>query len=423
MVGAGSSQCRLAGCAAAAAILGVLLSAPVVGQEIERSAQRPSMALGAADTVSRIAGMPDDPNTRLLGPLVSEDCGISAEPIYTGEVFTNARGGISTRNATKYQALLDLPLTVEFEKAGLPLAGRFFMLGQNTHGQGLTEEFIGDTQVISNIDSGRNVMQVSEYWWEFDLLDDCLSVRLGKQDVNTEFLVMDLASDFIHSSFGLSPSAGFPSYPNPSMAALLFAQLQESLRVKVGVWDALADGRTWGFSGNDINYVFGEVEYKYSLMDGRLPGGLDVGVGYVSGGEANGTQYPSGSGCYLQIEQLVYRENPCEEDDAQGLGVFASYFPRFSGGEFPITAIWSDLVAGVVYEGPLCGRDDDAMGAGVSWAKLNESGTLQETAIELFYRVQVTPAMAVQPDVQYIVSPSGIYRDALAVGMRFQILL
>jgi porin len=235
--------------------------------------------------------------------------------------------------------------------------------------------------------------------------------------------VMDLASDFIHSSFGLSPSAGFPSYPNPSMAALLFAQLQESLRVKVGVWDALADGRTWGFSGNDINYVFGEVEYKYSLMDGRLPGGLDVGVGYVSGGEANGTQYPSGSGCYLQIEQLVYRENPCEEDDAQGLGVFASYFPRFSGGEFPITAIWSDLVAGVVYEGPLCGRDDDAMGAGVSWAKLNESGTLQETAIELFYRVQVTPAMAVQPDVQYIVSPSGIYRDALAVGMRFQILL
>ncbi len=244
MVGAGSFQCRLAGCAAAAAILGVLLSVPVAGQEPERSTQRPSMALGAADTVSRIADMPGDPNPRLLGPLVSENCGVSAEPIYTGEVFMNARGGISTRNATRYQALLDLPLTVDFEKAGLPLPGRFFMLGQNTHGEGLTEEFIGDTQVISNIDSGRNVMQVSEYWWEFDLLDDCLSVRLGKQDVNTEFLVMDLASDFIQSSFGLSPSAGFPSYPNASMAALLAAQLADSAKLKVGIWDAFGDGRT-----------------------------------------------------------------------------------------------------------------------------------------------------------------------------------
>ncbi len=394
---------------------------PVSAQDVGHSVEFPSLSLGPAGTISRLADTATVPGSRLLGPLISEDYGIVVEPFYVGEVFTNARGGISTRNATRYQALLDVPLSMDFEKAGLPLPGRFFMLGQNTHGQGLTTEFVGDTQVLSNIDSDRNIMQVSEYWWEMDLLEDCLAVRLGKQDLNTEFLVMDLAGDFIHSSFGLSPSAGFPSYPHPTMAALLLAQLQESLRLKVGVWDGLGDGRTWGFSGNDINYVMGELEYKYSLMEGRLPGGLDIGAGYVSGGEANGTAYPSGSGCYLQLEQLVFRERPWEEDDAQGLGVFASYFPRFSGGEFPITAIWSDIVAGIVYEGLLHGRDEDVMGAGVTWAALNESGTLQETAIELFYRVQVTPSISLQPDVQYIASPSGIHRDALAIGMRFQI--
>jgi hypothetical protein len=50
------------------------------------------------------------------------------------------------------------------------------------------------------------------------LFDDQVVVRLGKQDLNTEFLVTDLAGDYIQSSFGLSPSAGFPSYPAPSSA-------------------------------------------------------------------------------------------------------------------------------------------------------------------------------------------------------------
>ena len=97
---------------------------------------------------------------RLLRPA----CGIALEPIYFGEVFTNTRGGISTNDATQYEALLDLPVTLDFESLGLPPPGRFFLLAQNTHGRGLTEDFIGDTQVVSNIDSFDNIMQVSEYF-------------------------------------------------------------------------------------------------------------------------------------------------------------------------------------------------------------------------------------------------------------------
>ena len=136
-------------------------------------------------------------DARMIGPWLRQDCGVSLEPVYYGEVFTNTRGGISTRRATQYEALLDLPLNLDFEKMQLPLPGRFFLLTQNTHGRGLTEDFSGDFQVISNIDSSDNIMQVSEYWWEIGLFDQNVAVRLGKQDVNTEFLVMDLATDFI----------------------------------------------------------------------------------------------------------------------------------------------------------------------------------------------------------------------------------
>jgi carbohydrate-selective porin OprB len=31
--------------------------------------------------------------------------------------------------------------------------------------------------------------------------------------------------------------------------------------------------------------------------------------------------------------------------------------------------------------------------------------------------------MILEPDIQYVLSPSGIYRDALAVGVRFEVTL
>jgi carbohydrate-selective porin OprB len=61
------------------------------------------------------------------------------------------------------------------------------------------------------------------------------------------------------------------------------------------------------------------------------------------------------------------------------------------------------------------------LGAGISWAELFQGGTNQETVFELFYKVQLTPGLSLQPDLQYIATPSGIHRDALAVGMRFQL--
>jgi porin len=300
------------------------------------------------------------------------------------------------------------------------LPGRFFLLVQNTHGRGLSQDFIGDAQTISNIDSLGNIMQVSEYWWEFGLLENRLNVRLGKQEVNTEFLVVDLAQDFIQASFGLSPGAGPPSYPNPSMAVVVIADLTESLRLKVGIWDALADGGSWGFSGNEATITLGELECKYALLGGRLPGVVDVGTGYASGGSALGLRFPSNYGYYVQVEQMLYREDARDEDDRQGLGVFASIFPRFLNGASPVLTFKNDFVCGIVYRGLFPGRDADVIGAGAAWARFTEPGRDEETAVDVIYKAQITPWLSLQPDLQYILSPSGIYRDALAVGLRFQ---
>jgi porin len=346
---------------------------------------------------------------------------ISFEAAYCGEVFTNARGGISTKDATRYQGLLDLLLTIDFERLRSPVPGKFVMLAQNTHGRGLTTDFVGDTQVLSNIDSFNNIMQVGEYWWESGWLDYQVTIRLGKQDFNTEFQCIEGAEYFIQSTFGLSPSTAFPTYPDQSMGAVALAKLGDSVHLKAGTWNIFAEGGTWGFSGSDSMLFIGELERTYSLAGGELPGIVAIGALYESAGMIDGQRISPVQEYYIQFEQSLYRECPCEEEPGQGLAVFGGYYPRFPGDQRSIESIGDSSVVGITYTGLLPGRDEDVLGIGIAWAELFQGGTNRETVTEFFYRALLTPRVSLQPDVQYIASPSGIYRDALAVGVRFEI--
>jgi porin len=339
--------------------------------------------------------------------------GVFFEAAYYGEVFTNARGGISTKDATRYQGLLDLLLTIDFERLRAPVPGKFVMLAQNTHGLGLTEDFVGDTQVLSNIDSFNNIMQVGEYWWESGWLDGQVTMRLGKQDLNTEFQCIDGAEYFIQSTFGLSPSTAFPTYPDQSMAAVALVQLGDSMQLKAGVWSAFAKGGTWGFSGSDSMLLAAELERTYFLARGTLPGIVAIGADYESAGMIDGQQVSPVHEYFFQFEQFLYRECPCEEECKQGLAVFGGYYPRFPGEQRTVKSIGDSSVAGMTYTGLLPGRDEDVLGIGIACTELFQGGTHRETVTEFFYRALLTPRISLQPDVQYIASPSGIYRDAL----------
>jgi len=93
------------------------------------------------------------------------------------------------------------------------------------------------------------------------------------------------------------------------------------------------------------------------------------------------------------------------------------------GGQIIDESLGDSYVGGLVYRGLLPRRDEDVVGAGVAWAELFQGGTNQETVFEFLSKAQITPRISFQPDLQYIVSPSGIYRDALALGFRFQLNL
>ncbi len=92
-----------------------------------------------------------------------------------------------------------------------------------------------------------------------------------------------------------------------------------------------------------------------------------------------------------------------------------------------VASLWAPLLAAQVPSAPRADCEElwtperDVLGIGIASAELFQGGTHRETVTEIFYRALLTPRVSLQPDVQYIASPSGIYRDALAVGVRFEI--
>lgn len=356
----------------------------------------------------------------LIPDWFDSESGISVTPVYFGEVFTNAHGGIATHGSTQYEGLLNLSVDLDFDKMKVDIPGRASILFQNTHGRGL-DEYVGATQILSNIDSFDNITQISELWWEVDLYDSGITMRVGKQDLSNLFLTIDYASDFLNSAFGLSPSAGLPSFPTPSPAVVFMGEINSDVSLKVGGWDAYRSNANGLFSDNNAALFIGEIEYRYHSPFRGLPGQLTAGFTYHTTGTVPAGKIPRAFGYYIQFEQFLFQEAASTDDQPQGLAVFAQHFPTATYGSSPFPLIPHDALAGFAYTGLLRGRDQDVTGAGAGWVDLDQGGTNHEVMVEVFYKAQINDSLSIQPDLQYVTTPSGIYPDAFVAGLRFQL--
>ena len=79
----------------------------------------------------------------------------------------------------------------------------------------------------------------------------------------------------------------------------------------------------------------------------------------------------------------------------------------------------------------LAGRDDDIAGIAVTFShasdafKATGNFNSQETDLELTYRAQIKPWLAIQPTIQGIINPGldSIVKDAWIIGARLEIEL
>lgn len=357
--------------------------------------------------------------------------GIEWTLLYTGETFNNAHGGISTNEATRYRGNAELGLTYDTADNGLWQGGEFYLGASNTHGETLSEHFVGDWQLYSNIDSfpRPHINQVSEYWYRHAWNEDTAWLKVGKCDGWEEFAYVDMAQLFVHTSVTFPPTMPLPAWPNQGLGIVAWSQPSETCDLKLGIYDGAADGRLWGFStlGDNGAFLIGEARWLPSLGARGLEGIYRVGAWKHTGDFADETDFDNVSidteGFYSSFEQMIWIESGSED---QGLGLFG----QLSAGDGPerfnrIDVYWS---LGVLYHGPLPGRDSDAWGLMVNNIQFTPgtATTIErtyETVIETFYNVQVNPWLRLQPDLQYIANPGGVERDALLVGLRFEATL
>lgn len=276
---------------------------------------------------------------------------------------------------------------------------------------------IGDAQGLSNL-IGPDRRQIGELWIE-TWLDEHVRLKVGKVDFNSEFAFHEIGGEFVNSTAAVPPTiVGYPTYPDPATSVNVFYAPNERFYVGAAIYDgATADGFPTGsrgpstfFSSNHSDSYFFAAEAGWSWIgderwgSGRAVLGLfhhTADFERFAGGQDENTH-----GFWGSFEQHVWREDPTA-DDGQGVGVFVAFgladeAVSFCGRSFAVGAEWV---------GCFEGRDHDILGFGIFHADLSDevlAGTpADETALELLYKIQVTPALSLKPEFQYILNPGG----------------
>jgi porin len=405
------------------------------------------------------------------------DQGLDVTVIYIGEIWGNVSGGIS-REAS-YDGRLQVSLDADLDKVMGWKGGLFHVTGyqiQRTNGgiAGLSGA-ISDPSGIEAHPSTR----LFTLWLQQSLFDDELSIRIGQLAADDEFLFSPTAARLINTTFdfadilGLNLPSGGPQYPLATPGVRIQVNPTPQLSLLAAVFSGNPagdtcsgnpqlcnnDGTTFSFSGG--TFWIGEAQYAINQGEEAkgLPGVYKLGVWYhtasfadqrfgrdaagnkvsLASGAAVGPENHEGNGgIYGIADQTLWRN----ADQSQSLNGFLRL--GVAPSDRNLISFYAD--GGLGFTGLIPSRGQDTLTLGVAYAKISSDAAHldkdrrrsgdpsfpvrdEEIVIELNYLAQVTPAVTVQPDIQYILHPGGSVQDprdpdgstipnALVVGVR-----
>lgn len=381
--------------------------------------------------LSPVTGMSADGLTGDWGGKRSgmEDAGYTFEAVYTGEGFVNTSGGID--EDTGYLDNLDVTLEIDGEQAFGWGGATLFVYGLMNNGDDPSAA-VGDAQGSSNIEADETA-KLYEAWIN-QQFGESFAALFGLYDLNGEFDVTETAGLFLGSSHGIGPDysqsgVNGPSiFPTTSLALRLSYQVSEPVYAQIAVLDGVAGDPTQPM-GTQVE-INGNDGWLIALEGGHV-------TGLEEGDDAPYHKYALGGWYYT--EKFPHVDGVSPDDKAYGVYAIAdramsdsfSAFLRVGMASEDVHQFGSYVGLGGVYSG-LFGNDDNQLGLAVAHAMnggafsdANPGAEDAETAIELTYRTQLTPWLALQPDVQYVISPGTdpTLDDALITSLRFEAAL
>jgi len=368
--------------------------------------------------------------------------GVSLGLQSTDEVFGNPNGGRARGVASDGQNSFSLGM--DLEKAIGLKGGTFNISSLQNVGHGISASNIDNLNLVSNVEAIRSAW-LYELWYQQSFLGGGVDVRLGQIAADQEFMLTNYGGWFVNAAFGwptlpaLDLPSGGPSLPLATPGMRLRAKPSDAVTLLLAAFNGnpagpglnnpqVRDASGTLFRLNDG--VFTIAEAQYAINSGKDAKGppiiLKVGAWYHHRGATSGLSATNG---LTGISSAVAGSSIAREDwsayavadvmllpGSGGKGGLAA-FARVAAAPANRSEASSEFAGGLVYIGPF-GRDGDQVGFAVSSVRLGQAvggGALtsryrfhgSETVLELSYQAQVLPWLQVQPDAQYILTPSG----------------
>lgn len=392
------------------------------------------------------------------------DRGVTLSLSYTGEAAANPTGGVSQKSAYSGQVYVGADFDLN-RIAGLS-GGSVHFAATNRAGKNLAQIALGNNTSVQEIWGTQNT-HLAIFTYEQKLLGGALDIEAGKSQANIHFLTSPYYCNFQTNSACGNPTfvfknSNFTYFPASSWMAKAKVNFARTWFAHAGIYEVnpnrkLPDdnGFSASFKGGTGFIVPFEAGYASDNTQDRLPRHVILG-GWVDRGEysdplrdRNGgiaaitgqaaAVHKGRSGLYVRFDQALTRPDPKSD---RGLTVFGVAMANVSG------QVEEDhyLELGLLQTGTFAGRDKDTIGfvindqhfSDLAMARMNAlrvaaggraDAHRDEIMMELAYGAQISPAVRMSPNLQYILHPDSsgaptratAIPDAFVVGFKFTV--
>jgi len=341
------------------------------------------------------------------------------------DVLSNTRGGLHA--GTRAPDRLDLVAAYAGDADGFP--GWRVLIGvQATDATNFNSALTGSLQGISSLD-GPVGLRLANAWISKDF-EGIAGLKAGIVDLNSEFDVQQTGALFLNPSHGIGPDFsqsgrnGPSIFPSTGLGIVGWWLPGDHWELKSGVFEDTPGnpdhlGRTELSLSNDDGALL-----AFELRNRPSPDWA-LGIGgwlYTAAFETLDTTHAAhgNGGVYAIADGKLY-----SEDAQSDRGLNGWIRTGFANDAINLVAFY--LGGGIVYTG-IGERDNDQLGFALARAQLgNDARHLSpiplaraETVFEATYNLVLGENLAIQPDLQYVLSPGAdkSLRNALVAGVR-----
>lgn len=276
-------------------------------------------------------------------------------------------------------------------------------------------DLIGDFQIANNIEAETHT-RLYEVWYEHRFKS--WSFLIGQHDLNSVFAIPETGLNFINSSFGIQPdlSSNFPAsiFPLATLGIVINWNLSDNILMSHAIYDGDPGNESenpnslnWRLSKEDGALIINEIQFQFK-KENIIKSAYKLGIwNHTQNQFLNEVLYASKNGVYFISDHLLIQN----KNDGISVRSFSQIGLSMSSHN-PISSYYG---GGFWFQGFNSKRIEDGLGiavANANFSKYYQSifkvNSKSETAIELTYHSIINRKWSLQPNIQYIINPSGM---------------